>query len=139
MLTAVSNKVEEAGTEQVRGVDTKHFRVTVDLTKASTAQGNTPEQAKRLEQLLGTSTMPVDVWVDAQGLPHRLQFRMPVPKSAAGSSGMTNARMVATEEFYDFGTPVDVSPPPAADTVDALSLPGANGSAGGRTGKPAGA
>jgi hypothetical protein len=113
--------------------------VTVDLTKSATAQGNSPEQAKRLEQLLGTSTMPVDVWVDAQGLPHRLQFQMPMPKELTSGSGTGNAKMVATEEFYDFGTPVNVSPPPAADTVDALSLPGATGQASGRSGQTTGA
>lgn len=122
LLTSVSNKVEEVGPEQVRGVQTRHFRVTVDLGKQSAAQGNSPQQIQRLQQLLGTSTMPVDVWVDDQGLPHRLQFQLPLPKAVAGQSGMQNAKMVATEEFYDFGTPVDVSPPPADQTVDVLSL-----------------
>jgi hypothetical protein len=65
------------------------------------------------------------VWVDAQGLPHRLQFQMPTPKALAGAG--TNVKMVATEEFYDFGTPVSVETPPASQTADALASSGSGG------------
>lgn len=133
MLGSVSNEVTEVAREDVRGVGTTHYRAVVDLTKASTQQGNTPAEAARLKQLLGTSTMPVDVWVDGEGLARRMQFQMPVPKAAAGQSGMRDAKMMATVEYSDFGTPVDVQEPPATQTADASAL-GSGGSGSGGSG-----
>jgi hypothetical protein len=127
LLSSVSDQVTKVGDEKVRGTDTTHYHAVMDLTKASTSQGNTPQQADRLKQLLGTSTMPVDVWVDGDGLARRLQFQMPLPKAQASQAGLANGSIASTEEFYDFGTPVSVDAPPADQTVDALSLSGAGG------------
>lgn len=132
MLTDVSNQVTPVGDEQVRGVKTTHYRAVVDLTKASAKAGNSPEQINRLKQLLGTSSYPVDIWIDDSGLPHRLQFQMPLPKQLTQGSDVTDAKMIATEELYDFGSPVSVQAPPAGQTVDASQVTG--GSSGTTTG-----
>jgi hypothetical protein len=124
MLSSVSDQVTTTGKEQVRGTDTTHYRAVVDLAKASQQQGNTPAQVDRLKQLLGTTTMPVDVWVDGDGLTRRLTFQLPLPKAAAAQSGLSNAQMSATEEFYDFGTPVSVTAPPADQTQDISDVAG---------------
>lgn len=128
MLGSVSDEVTEVGREDVRGASTTHYRAVVDLTKAATQQGNTPAQAARLQKLLGTSTMPVDVWVDPDGLARRVTYQIPVPKAATGGSGVNDAKMEATVEYSDFGLPVDVQEPPAAQTADALALRGGSGS-----------
>ena len=127
LLSSVSNGVTRVGTEQVRGTDTTHYRATIDLDKVGAKEGNSAEQTSRLKQLLGTSTDPVDVWVDTAGLPHRLQFNMPVPAAETGPN-LKNAKMTATEEFYDFGTPVTVEAPPASQTADVLALTHSSGS-----------
>jgi hypothetical protein len=126
LLSSVSNGVTKVGPEKVRGTDTTHYRAIIDLDKVGAKEGNSSEQTARLKQLLGTSSYPVDVWVDAAGLPHRLQFNMPVPAAATGPN-LKNAKMTATEEFYDFGTPVSVETPPASQTADALALSGSGG------------
>jgi hypothetical protein len=133
MLSSVSDGVTKVGDEQVRGVNTHHFRAVVDLGKVSAKAGNSPAQIDRLKQMLGTSSYPVDIWVDDSGLTHRLQFQMPLPKQTTQGSGLTDAKMVATEEFYDFGTPVSVEAPPAADTVDISQLSGTAATKSGKT------
>jgi hypothetical protein len=130
MLEDISNQVTRVGDEQVRGVHTTHYRAVVDLAKASAKAGNTAQQIDRLKQMLGTSSYPVDIWIDDAGLPHRLQFQMPLPKQLTQGSGVTDAKMVATEDLYDFGTPVDVQAPPADQTVDGSQLTGGTGGTG---------
>jgi hypothetical protein len=129
MLTSVSNGVTKVGDEKVRGVDTTHYRAVVDLGKVGAQQGYSPADVAKLKQLMGTSSYPVDVWIDKDGLPRRVQFDQPVPTTSA--AGLKGARMIATEEFYDFGTPVSVQAPPADQTVDASKITGGtSGSAG---------
>lgn len=129
MLGNVSDQVTTVGQEPVRGTPTTHYRADVDLAKAATAQGNTPQQAQRLQKLLGANSLPVDVWIGEDGLPHRMRFEMPLPAEATGG---VEATMAATVEYYDFGTPVDVAAPSASETAD-LPLPtgGSTGSGGG--------
>jgi hypothetical protein len=62
--------------------------------------------------------MPFDVWLDEQGLVRKVQasFSMAPP----GEDGKLEASMGF--ELYDYGVAVDVTPPPAAEVVDASKL-----------------
>jgi hypothetical protein len=112
----VSKKV---GTEKVGGVATTHYRVTVDLKKA---RANSESKASKasIDQLLKTlgsdTTIPVEVWVDAD---HHVR-RERVSYSATIRNVQTGLDF--TTEFTDFGAPVKVDTPPAGDTVDGLAL-----------------
>src|SRR3954454_1731507 len=67
-LRGVSNDVHEVGKETLRGTSTTHYAGTVDLNKAA-ATAATPEAKQSIQravQVLGTSTFPVDVWIDGQ-------------------------------------------------------------------------
>jgi hypothetical protein len=111
-LEAVSGKIEEVGREDVRGVATTHYRAKVDLDKVADQAPANARKAVRasiasLERALGTE-VPVDVWVDSQNLVRRL------------SEHLTTARgkVDFTVDFFDFGTPVTVTTPPASETID---------------------
>ena len=113
-LRATSGKIEEVGTEDVRGAETKHYRAKVDLDKVAEQAPQKVRKAFRtsiqsLKRGLGTDTIPVDVWVDDDNLVRRLQEHLPVAQGG---------KIDFAVDFYDFGTPVSISPPPASETLD---------------------
>ncbi|MHB8513099.1 MAG: LolA-like protein [Actinomycetota bacterium] len=114
ILRGASN-VRTVGTEQVRGVDTTHYTMSVNLSEA--LKRLAPSQRKSVDSVfskLGLSTFPMDVWIDNQGRVRRVTFAIDLSKASSATSGMMNFKM----ELFDFGTPVDVSAPPADQVTD---------------------
>jgi hypothetical protein len=114
-LRAASGEVKKVGEEKIRGVDTTHYSAEVDLDRVADQAPTNLRKSFRasirsLERGLGTHTIPVDVWVDADDLVRRLEEHLPV----AGNGGKIDFGV----DFYDFGTPVSITPPPAAETLD---------------------
>jgi hypothetical protein len=114
-LTAVSSSVTRLGTSTVRGVPVTGFRVSIDPAKAA-ARVPGAERAGFLEfvKSLGTGAIPVDVWVDGQNLVRRVTFSLNEP---GGMGAQTGARLTESVDFYDFGVPVRISAPPAAQVA----------------------
>ena len=96
--------LHKKGTDTVRGVSTTHYEGTIDLEKV--------KGATRLAQALGTSKLPVDVWVDGDGYVRREKWTEKLDTGA----GKTNVAI--TMELYDFGAPVFAHVPPARDVTD---------------------
>jgi len=117
-LRSVSSDVTEVGTETLRGVETTHYRATIDLAKAlADAPAGARDGARDLLERAGTPTIPVDVWLDAQDRVRK--YTMQVDGAAFGSE---SSSVAVTYEFYDFGAPVDVSAPPADEVADLGSM-----------------
>jgi hypothetical protein len=89
-LTKTSKKVDEVGSEQIRGVATTHYRAHLDKSKFGSDPNNAAPDV-------------VDAWIDDQGLPRRV--RVPF-----GSEKDAGAEVV---DLFDFGVPVDVQAPTA--------------------------
>lgn len=120
-LRAASDDFREVGAETVRGVETTHYRGTVDLEKvAALAPEGARETYRRAIEAAGTSTLPMDVWIDADGLLRRMRYEQPIP-------GQEGASATTTIELYDFGTEVDAEPPPAGAVLDIQDLIGGTG------------
>ena len=47
---------------------------------------------------------------------------MPVPAAPSSQYANSQGQIDITEEFYDFGTPVSVEPPPEEQTADMADL-----------------
>jgi hypothetical protein len=112
-LRAVS-KVEEKGSETVRGVQTTHFEARIQLDKV--ADKVSPEAAKALEKIstgLGTDEVPVEAWVSGDGLVRKLGMNW---HPAQGS-------FVVDMELFDFGD-VHIDVPGASETVNLKQLLG---------------
>ncbi|MCP5025501.1 MAG: LppX_LprAFG lipoprotein [Actinomycetia bacterium] len=92
--------VEDLGSEQVRGVDTTHYRGTI--TQEMLAQFDPDSD---MSDVSSTEEMPFEVWVDGDGLIRRLV--MEISDTGDGSS------MTLDWEMYDFGEAIDITPPPA--------------------------
>lgn len=122
--------VERIGQERIRGASTTHYRAVMDLKKAAAQEGPETKKAydKMIEQM-GTSEMPMDVWLDEQGRARRFAIdtttTVPMPAedpSAGGATTEEKIRVTMTEDIFDFGVPVNVSPPPPEKTVSQKEL-----------------
>ena len=117
-LGKVSNGVQLVGTETIRGVETTHYRATVDLTKAADAAELPPSLRAAVGRLSSkVGDIPVDVWIDADGLLRREKLGMSLGSflpAASGASGSTGGSATVTVQLdlYDFGAPVHVQAPP---------------------------
>ena len=120
-LRAVSDDIEKVGREQVRGVDTMHYRATVELRRypALVPAGERAAARDAIDQLIemtGAATVPVDVWVGEDDLVRRLAQKLTL-KGAGGPSEIEQRF-----EFYDFGADVDVRIPPPSEVADVTDL-----------------
>jgi hypothetical protein len=127
-LRSVSDSVEEVGTEPVRGAQTTRYRAEVDLNEeAEELAPGARRKYREMIELMGTSTLPVDVWLDPEGRVRRYEMTYPLLVSedpADPSSGLRRAGGEATivQELYDFGVPVEVASPPEKQTMDYKEL-----------------
>jgi hypothetical protein len=116
LLRGASSGFHKVGSEEVRGVPTTHYEGTVDLTKvAEDAPPDIAEQYRKLAQLAPSTEVPLEAWVDEDGLVRRIRLEQSLGE---------NATMTMEEEFYDFGADVDVAPPPDDQVVDLTGLLG---------------
>ncbi len=121
-LQGVSGEVKDLGTEVVGGVKTTHYEASIDIRKAIEGLDAGGEIAKNLDQMIemvGSSTLPVQLWIDEQGLLRKLNYSMDLSKIAppSGRQAVTGT-MDIVMELYDFGVKVNVAAPPAAQTID---------------------
>ena len=117
-LLRSSGDFTEVGTETVDGVETTHYHGVVDLKKAAAAGGPASEAIQRLEQLGATTQFPMDVWIDGSGMIRR--FTQSYDQSLGGQTMSLDTTM----DISDYGTPVDVTAPPADQVFDATALAG---------------
>ena len=122
-LNAASDSIDRVGMDTVRGTQTTHYHVVVDLLKIANAvpagkQAAVRRTFKREVALIGTHTMPIDVWIDSHGLVRREHVDISMrPPTASVTVGME-----MTIDFFDFGAPVHVVPPPARQVADCADL-----------------
>jgi hypothetical protein len=122
-VRAVSGEVEEVGSEKVRGADTTHYRAEVDLRKyPDRLPEKDREQARvAVEKLIdqtGSSTYPMDLWIDGEDLLRRVRISYDFQVPGVDK----NAEFAMTMEFFDFGTPIQIKPPPEKDVADLAEL-----------------
>jgi hypothetical protein len=107
-LTALGPELTEVGEEEVRGAATTHYRAVVDLRRLR-EQAPSGEEAEwgayvdMLGERLGVEAIPVEVWVDGDGLIRRLRHEL-----AFTVEGTSTA---VTTELFDFGVAVDARAP----------------------------
>lgn len=106
--------VSRLGTETLRGVETTHYKATIDPQKAleKTPADLRDKVQKGLDALGGS--IPAEVWIDGDGQTRKIAMNLD-----------TDSGTVSTNiEYYDFGADVDVSAPPADDVFDLSQMLG---------------
>lgn len=120
--------IEELGTEEVRGVETRHYAAEIDMqavleqaqAQLDDLSDDLPEgfldeeAAEQFEQVYGDEPVPVEIWIDDDGLTRRMTMELAVD----GEEGSM------TMEMYDYGEPVDIEIPDESDAIDLFELLG---------------
>ena len=128
MLKTSGARVTEAGSETVRGVETTHFVITIDVELAA--------DAGELEGLLsdGAIQLPeeltVEAWIDEDGLVRRIAYAFEIDLGP----DIGEAAYDYTIEFFDYGKAVEFDlpdPDEVADFEDWIESTGASGATGG--------
>ncbi|MEV7126953.1 hypothetical protein [Streptomyces sp. NPDC093260] len=125
--------VTRVGEETVDGTAVTRYRVKVPVS--ALAKGGAA-QAAELSHQLGSATLPVDLWLDGQGRMRQERVRMSLKPLAQRAPGREDTRVTSTTvlKFSDFGTDVNVTPPPAADSADVTDRLLKSGTSTARTG-----
>jgi len=117
-----ADDVQVVGAEQVNGVDTTHFRGTLDLGEIveqapAEARRDAREAIEQLEAELGDLTTGFEAWVDGDGIPRRVRFSFE-PQAGEGSFEIEM-------EIVRIGGDVEITVPPKSQVTDlgALGLP----------------
>jgi hypothetical protein len=121
-LRGVSGTVDHVGEQELDGVSTTHYRADVDLRRSLEKLPRSVRTAAkpgidRLVELAGP-TLPVDVWVDDDGLVRRLESTLTMRPPGTTQKVTTSYRL----DLSEYGIDPDIQPPAKAKTVDLLSL-----------------
>ena len=121
VLRGASGDLEKIGDDEIRGVSTTHYRTTLDADELGEQLANT--EAKGLAdgfadtiESAGLKEVPIDVWVDEDSLLRRLAMTLELEQ--LGSKAESSFSM----DLFDYGKPVDVAPPAAAEVADVAEL-----------------
>ena len=101
-------KLELVGSEDVDGVETNHYRITLDPAQYLDAMDFPAAMADMLPK-----EMVTEMWVDADNLPRKFAQTMEVP--AVGGGQATSSTTEGT--YSDFGADVEIEEPPASQVT----------------------
>jgi hypothetical protein len=116
LLRATSGGLERVGTDSLRGVETTHYRAELNPKQAlglvgKGAGAGLVDSLAGAIQRAGLERIPVDVWVDGDSLLRRLDANVSLEHGGRESTSRLSV------ELFDYGEPVDVTPPPAAEVA----------------------
>jgi hypothetical protein len=112
-LGRTTTPVKTIGEEEIDGVETTHYRGTIDPKKIPAAD--------RLAKLTSPAFKPIDAWVDDDGLLRQVKLDY---TTKVTTNGTERAHVTLTMKLHDFGATVDVEAPAAATVVDATAPAG---------------
>lgn len=123
-LAEAETEVEVLGEETIRGQETTHYRVVVDV--AALSEELPEEERAQLEQDLGSldEPLPIELWIGDDGRLYRYGFE------AAGAQDPQVESVSALIDVFDHGAEVGITAPPA-DQVTPLDAAGAAPGTGG--------
>ncbi|MGH3759687.1 hypothetical protein [Actinophytocola sp.] len=102
--------ITSSAKEDLNGVETTHYKITVDVQKlADTQQDPQLKQAMQEAIKSGLQDFPVELWVDGEGLPARMTVEMPTPDPSTGKTTPVKVQV----DYTKWGEPVDIKAPPA--------------------------
>jgi hypothetical protein len=111
-----SGSVNDVGVQWIDGAATTHYHALVDLGRyaavvAPSLRPAAQQAAAAFEELTGSTTLPVDAWVDAH---NRVRRAMLSVSSICTKPGPLTETI--TMDYFDYGRQPAVSAPPAAFT-----------------------
>jgi hypothetical protein len=110
-----SGEITATKKEDLGGISTTHYSVTVDIKKAA-AQAN-PDLKPVLEKAIenGLTTYPFEIWLDNENLPVKITSDTPFVNPQTQQAD----KVKLTVEYSDWGKAVSVTAPPADQVTTA--------------------
>jgi hypothetical protein len=125
LLRSVAEPLRSDGGADVRGQKATKYVGDVDLAKVidtrSAIKSNIGGNEATREKLAGIK-IPVAVFVDDENRIVRYTAQIDLGAVSRASGGTTSGKAAIEVDFFDFGTAVDVAPPPADQVTDGASL-----------------
>jgi hypothetical protein len=126
-LRSTSGDVVDQGPEAVDGIVTTHYRASVDFSQVANAvppaeRAETSAAMSKMESLLHSDQVPVDVWIDH----HHLVRRMTMEFNFA-PTGAPAFQESITADMTDYGPQPRPAAPPAGQVQDVTDLAGPGG------------
>lgn len=117
------SEVTDVGTEEIRGVQTTHLQtvLTPENLYDSASEDEQADMESSLEDLgaQGIDEIPVDVWVDADGMVRKMVMTMDLSEATTDDGlSMEGVGMTMSYEMFDFGEPVDITVPDESETQE---------------------
>ncbi len=124
-LRAVTSEIETVGSQDLRGVETTHYRAVLDPSELSrlAPTGGTTESRSLVDQITeqsGLGPIPVDVWIDDTGLVRKLAMAFEATQPSTSQASEVSLSF----EIWDYGEPVDIDLPRASQVADASAVRG---------------
>jgi hypothetical protein len=116
-------EISDLGGETVRGVQTTHYLVLIDVQKL--LETATPEERAEIEAQgpLPFDELPLHLWISDDGLVYRYVMEFS-GESVQTAPGEGFDMMTMTFEIFDYGAAINVEEPPASQVTDAEELGG---------------
>jgi hypothetical protein len=115
--------VEKVGTEEVRGVSTTHYTGVVDFEALEEmAPDEAVESIRNLREMSGIDEAPMEVWLDDDGLPRRVNMEFTYDPSDDAPAGTPTGTMTMLLEYFDYGADIDIELPDDSDVTDMQEL-----------------
>src|SRR3984885_6651184 len=110
--------VTRVGSETVRGAPTTRYHAVIDLERFAAAaapadRADAKRYAEAFEKVSGSSSLPMDVWIDQQSRVARMAFTL----SLCGFGG-NRLHESLNYELYGYGPQPVLAPPPASQVTD---------------------
>jgi hypothetical protein len=120
-LRAVSARTTRVGTETIDGTQATHYHAVIDLDKypmlfAPAQRQSAAQGIANMEAIMGSHTLPMDVWIDSQQHVRRLSF------SFTECIQNQHLTMAMTMNMSDYGQQSVAPAPPASQTYDLTPL-----------------
>ena len=121
-LRGVGSDVKNDGPATVDGTATTHYTATMSVNAPATKQHLSQDTVATMEKAIG-KTMTMQLWIDGQNRLRQMSCDQTINPGALGGPGASDVGPITanmTMKLSDFGTPVNVTAPPA-DQVTALN------------------
>jgi len=114
-------EIEELGSETVRGVNTTHYRMIVDMAEMiAEADPDALEGLESMGPIAADGTMPIEFWVGDDGYLYRILMEFSGDTEAADGFGSMRMKW----EMFDYGADIVIEAPPADQVTDGEALTG---------------
>ena len=115
-----AGRIVSSDQTQLNGEQVNHYKLELDVAKAMdqfTQSMPAASRQKMTDMLKGKDVkIPAELWLNKDNLPVQMTMDQGPMMQAMGVPGATSAQF--TMKYSDWGTPVDVSAPPADQVVD---------------------